>query len=135
MRYMQVLTLALLTVIAVELGVIAVRAPVPASAQSSADSVILALGGVSKQLTAIQNNLGKISTQLVALKNTENQVYNTQNDNSKRLLALCFMDSETFGSTFHPLYNTTSAGSLARCTLAGWSGYGFLQGFNIPFEK
>jgi hypothetical protein len=134
MRYMQVLTLALLTVIAVELGVIAVRAPVPASAQS-ADSVILALGGVSTQLTAIQNNLNKTYTKLNQLQQTENSIYNNLNDDSKRLLALCFMDSETFGSTFHPLYNTTSAGSLARCTLAGWNGYGFLQGFNIRFEK
>ena len=72
MRYMQVLTLALLTVIAVELGVIAVRAPVPASAQS-ADSVILALGGVSTQLTAIQNDLNKTYTKLISFSKLKNR--------------------------------------------------------------
>jgi hypothetical protein len=132
---MQMLMLALLTVIAVGLGVVAVRAPLPVSAQQSQESVMVALGGVSTQLTAIQNALNKIYTKLGQVQHTQDQVYNNLNDDSKRLLAVCFMASENFGDKFPSLVSTTSAGGLARCTFDGWRTYNYLPNFNLPFEK
>ena len=151
MRRFQVLMLALLIAITIELGLIVVKLPTPAvhagayqqpapaledpheTLKRQITEVQRELAGDRQRLTAIEQQIARVSQNVQNVTQTEEKVLSRVNDDSKRLLVTCFMEASIFIKT---VSGAGTTGAQSYCKSVGWtrqSGPSLAMDFDTPF--
>lgn len=139
MRYFHVVLIGLLALIAVELGVVAIKLPTPAAQaqtqppryapapalQDPHDVIKAQLTQVQRELAGNNQRLATIERQLASMGQNEDKLLFYESNDYKRLFVTCWMISQSRAG------NTTPA--AGPCTYGFWTRPAQFNNFEVPF--